>query len=57
MAEIYEQRGERRQAAPHYTRFTELWLDADPQLRPLVQDVRQRLRRFDPLRPPEISTQ
>ncbi|MEE8278027.1 MAG: hypothetical protein V3R89_04835, partial [Thermoanaerobaculia bacterium] len=43
LAEIYERRGERQKAAQHYERFVELWQDCDPELRPLVEDVKTRL--------------
>jgi DNA-binding SARP family transcriptional activator len=46
-AQIYDRRGERQQAAEHYRRFAEMWKDADPELQPLVQQARQRLRELD----------
>jgi tetratricopeptide (TPR) repeat protein len=41
--EIYERLGERRAAVAHYTRFLELWRDADPELLPAVRQARSRL--------------
>jgi len=46
LAQIYERRGERAKAAEHYRQFVELWNDCDPELRPLVDDARQRLARL-----------
>lgn len=43
MAEIYEQKGDRRKAAEHYAHFVELWKDCDPELRPVVEGARHRL--------------
>ncbi|MBA2244642.1 MAG: hypothetical protein H0W11_06775 [Gemmatimonadetes bacterium] len=48
-AEFYEQLGARENAAEHYTRFIELWRDADPELQPRVREAEQSLAR---LRPP-----
>ncbi len=45
-AEIYERLGDERQAVEHYTRFLDLWKDADPELQPTVRDVRQRLAKL-----------
>jgi tetratricopeptide (TPR) repeat protein len=42
-AEIYERRGQRELAAPHYRRFIELWNGADPELQPAVAKARSRL--------------
>jgi tetratricopeptide (TPR) repeat protein len=42
-AEIYETLGERERAAFHYERFIELWSDADPELRTMVDDAAARL--------------
>jgi tetratricopeptide (TPR) repeat protein len=42
-AEIYDRRGERSKAAPHYRRFIELWSEADPELQPAVEGARKRL--------------
>src|SRR5438067_10053237 len=46
LGELYEARGDRERAARHYTRFVELWRDADPELQPQVSAVRQRLTRL-----------
>jgi serine/threonine-protein kinase len=45
-AEIYDRRGNRTQAAQHYTRFIELWREADPELQPVVDDARTKLARL-----------
>ena len=42
-AEIHDRRGENDEAAPHYARFVELWSNADPELRPLVERAEARL--------------
>jgi tetratricopeptide (TPR) repeat protein len=42
LAEIYDRQGERQKAREHYARFAELWKDADPALRPLVEEARRR---------------
>ncbi|MCH7573872.1 MAG: tetratricopeptide repeat protein [Candidatus Marinimicrobia bacterium] len=41
--EIYERLGDLTAAREHYARFVELWQDCDPELRPLLEDARQRL--------------
>ena len=43
LGELYEQRGDRERARDHYARFVELWKDCDPELRPAVNEVKQRL--------------
>jgi tetratricopeptide (TPR) repeat protein len=42
---IYQRRGDARGAAEHFERFIELWAQCDPELQPLVDDARSRLRR------------
>jgi tetratricopeptide (TPR) repeat protein len=42
-AEIYERLGERERAAFHYNRFVELWSEADPELRFMVDHAAARL--------------
>jgi serine/threonine-protein kinase len=43
LGELYEQRGDRERARSHYAAFAELWSECDPELRPAVIEVRQRL--------------
>lgn len=45
-AEIYEQMGERKKAAEHYTRFVALCKNCEAELRPLVEAARERLERL-----------
>jgi tetratricopeptide (TPR) repeat protein len=42
----YEERGDRAQAITWYSRFLDLWHDADPDLQPIVRDVRDRVSRL-----------
>ncbi len=42
-AQIYDQLGVREAARGHYQRFLELWDDADPVFRPMVEEARQQL--------------
>ena len=46
LGELYEQRGDRERAREHYARFVELWKDCDPELRPAVNEVKQRLKQL-----------
>ena len=46
MGEIHERRGNTAQAVEYYSRFVARWKDCDPELRPLVDDVRRRLARL-----------
>ncbi len=46
LGELYEQRGDREKAIDYYNRFVDLWQDADPELQPQVEDVKQRLARL-----------
>jgi tetratricopeptide (TPR) repeat protein len=46
LGELYEERGEREKAVDYYNRFVEQWQDADQELQPQVQDVRERLARL-----------
>ena len=46
LGELYEAKGDRRQAAEHYVAFVALWKNADPELQPEVEDVRRRLVRL-----------
>ena len=42
----YEARGDRAKALEYYGRFVNLWKDADPELQPVVRDVRARMARL-----------
>ncbi len=46
MGEIYEEQGNRAKALEYYGRFTDLWNKADPELQPLVTEVKQRMSRL-----------
>jgi DNA-binding SARP family transcriptional activator/TolB-like protein len=46
MGELYERLSEREQAIEQYARFVKLWRECDPELRPLVEDVRGRISRL-----------
>jgi tetratricopeptide (TPR) repeat protein len=46
LAQIYERRGERRNAIDHYSHFLELWRNSDPALQPLMQQARHALARL-----------
>jgi len=46
LAETRDRLGDRRAAAAHYTRFIELWRNADPELQPRVLAARARLRQL-----------
>jgi len=43
LGELYEERGQLDKARDYYGRFLDLWKDADPELQPIVRDVKQRL--------------
>jgi eukaryotic-like serine/threonine-protein kinase len=43
LGELYEARGDRAEALDYYGRFVDLWKDADPELQPVVKDVRGRI--------------
>ena len=43
LAELYDARGDRANAAEYYTRLITLWERADPHLQPRVAAARQRL--------------
>jgi tetratricopeptide (TPR) repeat protein len=45
-AEIYERLGDAENAAYHYNTFIELWRDADPELRPMVEAAQRALERL-----------
>jgi tetratricopeptide (TPR) repeat protein len=46
LGEIYESRGERDKAVEYYDRFVGLWENADPELQPIVSDLRARMARL-----------
>ena len=46
LGELYEAQGDRDKAVEHYNEFVEMWQDADPELQPQVNDVRERLARL-----------
>jgi tetratricopeptide (TPR) repeat protein len=46
LGELYEAKGDRAKAVSHYTKFVELWKDADPELQPKVAEVKKRLARL-----------
>ena len=46
LGELYEEKGERSKAITYFTKFAELWKDADPDLQPRVAAVRARLEKL-----------
>jgi hypothetical protein len=44
--ELNAQRGHRREAIERYSQLVELWKNADPDLQPLVRDVRGRIAKL-----------
>jgi len=46
LGELYEARGDRAKAFEYYGRFVDLWKGADPELQPIVRDVRARMARL-----------
>jgi tetratricopeptide (TPR) repeat protein len=52
LGELYERRGDRQPALDAYSRFVELWRDADPEFQPVVADVKRRIERLTAERPP-----
>ncbi|MBI4419767.1 MAG: tetratricopeptide repeat protein [Gemmatimonadetes bacterium] len=43
LGELYEARGDREKAADYYNRLLEQWKDAEPELQPVIADVKTRL--------------
>jgi tetratricopeptide (TPR) repeat protein len=43
LGELYEAKGRRDKALEYYGKLTALWKDADPELQPIVADVKQRM--------------
>jgi hypothetical protein len=46
LGELYEAKGDRPNAASYYSKFVELWKNADPDLQPRVTEVKNRLARL-----------
>jgi eukaryotic-like serine/threonine-protein kinase len=46
LGELYEARGEKDKAVENYSRFADLWKDADPELQPQVKDVKERMAKL-----------
>jgi tetratricopeptide (TPR) repeat protein len=46
LGELYEERADRERALDYYARFVDLWKDADPELQPVVNEVRGRMARL-----------
>jgi tetratricopeptide (TPR) repeat protein len=46
LGDLHEERGDRVKALEYYGRFVNLWKDADPELQPVVRDVRARMARL-----------
>ena len=46
LGELYEARSDRGKALEYYGRFVDLWKGADPELQPVVRDVRARMARL-----------
>ncbi len=46
LGEIYEAKGDKTKAIENYTRFVDLWKDADPVLQPAVREVKDRLAKL-----------
>lgn len=46
LGELYEEKNDLAKAASYYSRFIDLWKDADPELQPRVVDAKARLARI-----------
>ncbi len=46
LGELYEERRDYRRAIQRYGDFVELWKNADPELQPVVRDVKERIARL-----------
>jgi tetratricopeptide (TPR) repeat protein len=46
LGEIYEAKGDKAKAIENYTRFVDLWQDADPVLQPAVREVKDRIAKL-----------
>jgi tetratricopeptide (TPR) repeat protein len=52
LGELYEEKGDRDNAAKAYARLVELWKNADPELQPHVTEARRRLEKLAPVEKP-----
>ena len=50
MGELYETKGDRAHAVDSYEKMLDLWKSADPELQPIVRDVKQRVARLQATR-------
>jgi tetratricopeptide (TPR) repeat protein len=46
LGELYETKGDHAKAVEYYGKFLDQWKDADPELQPVVRDVKQRMARL-----------
>jgi len=46
LAELWENKGDKTKAADYYTKFIDLWKNADPELQPKVADAKRRLAKL-----------
>jgi hypothetical protein len=46
LGELYEAKGDRKKATEYYSKFVEVWKDADPELQPGVKEIRGRMARL-----------
>ena len=46
LGELYEAKGDQKKALEYYARLLDLWGNADPDLQPVVKDVRARVARL-----------
>jgi tetratricopeptide (TPR) repeat protein len=49
LGELYEAKGDVKRAVEQYDKFVALWKNADPELQPVVRDVRARITRLTPV--------
>ncbi len=49
LGELYEAKGDVKRAVELYDKFVALWKNADPELQPVVSDVRRRITRLTPV--------
>ena len=47
LGELYEEKGDRKRAVQSYEKLLDLWKNADPELQPIVKDVKQRVERLN----------